>query len=251
MKNKYRSIFISDIHLGSYPCKANILLSFLKENESDNLFLIGDIIDGWRLQSKFYWPQKHTDVLRKFLNLSHKNVNIVWITGNHDEFLRQFSGLNLKFGNITICDEYDYVTIKNKKLLITHGDKYDQLVKYSKFLNILGDKLYNILVHINIVFNFFRKIFKLKYWSLSHYIKMKSKQAVIFIFEFKKNLILECKRNGYNGVICGHIHCPEIEYVDDILYLNTGDWVENCSAIVEDYDGNFKIILWKKEDDNG
>ena len=106
MKNKYKSIFISDIHLGSYPCKADMLLSFLKENECENLFLIGDIIDGWRLQSKFYWPQKHTDVLRKFLNLSHKNVNIIWITGNHDEFLREFSGLNLKFGNITICDEY-------------------------------------------------------------------------------------------------------------------------------------------------
>lgn len=244
VKKRYRTMYISDIHLGALGCKANLLLNFLKEHEAEKLYLVGDIVDGWRIKSKFYWPQEHTNVLRKFLGLSRKGVQIIWITGNHDEFLRSFSKYNLSFGNILITDEAEHVTADGKRLWVVHGDMFDGIIRNAKWLSHLGDNLYNFLIWINTHFNSVRKSMGLKYWSLSAFLKSKSKQAVKFIAEYEKALSTECKQKKMDGVVCGHIHCPEIRKMNGITYYNTGDWVESCTAIVEHFDGRMELIKW-------
>lgn len=242
---KYKSIFISDIHLGTRFSKAKSLLNFLKYNECEHLFLVGDIIDGWAIKRKLIWPQEHSDVIQKILKKARKGTKVTFITGNHDEFLRPFVPLLL--GNtITITNELEYDALNNKKYYITHGDFFDSITMTKKWLAILGDYGYDILLHLNAVLNFFRKNIGIKkYWSLSKYVKDNVKSSVSFINDFEKVLSNHARNKGYDGIICGHIHKAEIRVIDEIEYLNCGDWVESCSAIVETFDGKFEIINWQ------
>ena len=242
---KYKSIFISDIHVGTRFSKAKNLLNFLKHNECEHLFLVGDIIDGWAIKRKLIWPQEHSDVIQKILKKARKGTKVTFITGNHDEFLRPFVPLLL--GNtITITNELEYDALNNKKYYITHGDFFDSITMTKKWLAILGDYGYDILLHLNVVLNFFRKNIGIKkYWSLSKYVKDNVKSSVSFINDFEKVLSNHARNKGYDGIICGHIHKAEIRVIDEIEYLNCGDWVESCSAIVETFDGKFEIINWQ------
>lgn len=242
---KYKSIFISDIHLGTRFSKAKNLLNFLKHNECEHLFLVGDIIDGWAIKRKLIWPQEHSDVIQKILKKARKGTKVTFITGNHDEFLRPFVPLLL--GNtITITNELEYDALNNKKYYITHGDFFDSITMTKKWLAILGDYGYDILLHLNVVLYFFRKNIGIKkYWSLSKYVKDNVKSSVSFINDFEKVLSNHARNKGYDGIICGHIHKAEIRVIDEIEYLNCGDWVESCSAIVETFDGKFEIINWQ------
>lgn len=244
---KYKSIFISDIHLGTRFSKAKVLLNFLKHNECEHLFLVGDIIDGWAIKRKLIWPQDHSDVIQKILKKARKGTKVTFITGNHDEFLRPFVPLLL--GNtITITNELEYTSVNNRKYYITHGDFFDSITMTKKWLAILGDYGYDILLHLNVVLNFFRKTMGIKkYWSLSKYVKDNVKSSVSFINDFEKVLSNHAKNKGYDGIICGHIHKAEIRLIDEIEYLNCGDWVESCSAIVETFNGEFEIINWHEK----
>ena len=245
---KYKSIFISDVHLGTRFSKAKKLLNFLKHNESENLILVGDIIDGWAIKRKFVWPQTHSDVIQKVLKKARKGTNVHFITGNHDEFLRPFVPLIL--GNsLNISNELDYEAINGKKYYVTHGDFFDSITMTKKWLAILGDYGYDLLLYLNAILNFIRqKVGIKKYWSLSKYVKDSVKSSVSFISDFESVLSTHAKNKGYDGIICGHIHKAEIRDIDGIEYLNCGDWVENCTAIVETYDGEFKIIDWLEDD---
>lgn len=245
---KYKSIFISDIHLGTRFSKAKALLEFLKENQSENLILVGDIIDGWAIKRKLIWPQTHSDVIQKILKKARKGCNVTFITGNHDEFLRPFVPLIL--GNsLTITNELDYDAINGKKYYITHGDFFDSITMTKKWLAILGDYGYDLLLYINSFLNFIRKRVGIKkYWSLSKYVKDSVKSSVSFINDYEKVLSTHAKNRGYNGIICGHIHKAEMRKIDGIEYLNCGDWVENCTAIAETYEGKFIIIDWLEKE---
>lgn len=241
---KYKSIFISDVHLGTRFSKAKNLLNFLKHNESENLILVGDIIDGWAIRRKFVWPQTHSDVIQKVLKKARKGTKVHFITGNHDEFLRPFVPLILG-DSLIISNELDYNSINGKKYYITHGDFFDSITMTKKWLAILGDYGYDLLLYLNAILNFIRnKIGIKKYWSLSKYVKDSVKSSVSFISDFESVLSTHAKNKGYDGIICGHIHKAEIRDIDGIEYLNCGDWVESCTAIVETLEGEFKIINW-------
>lgn len=239
---KYRSIFISDTHLGTKYSQAKTLLKFLKENESENLYLVGDIIDGWAIKRKFTWKQSHSDVIQKILKRARKGCNIYYITGNHDEFIRPFVPLLL--GNsLEIHNETVYIDLNNKKYLITHGDFFDMITMTKKWLAVLGDYGYDFLLFINHIITRIYKFFKIqKKWSLSKYVKDNVKKSVSFISDYEDILSTHAKKHGYDGVICGHIHKAEIKNIDGIEYLNCGDWVESCTAVVETLDGKWEII---------
>ncbi|CAM3589379.1 MAG: UDP-2,3-diacylglucosamine diphosphatase [Aliarcobacter sp.] len=241
---KYKSIFISDVHLGTRFSKAKLLLNFFKHNECENLILVGDIIDGWSIKRKLYWPQEHSDVIQKILKKAKKGTKVTFITGNHDEFLRPFVPLLL--GNsINISNELEYIALNGKKYYITHGDFFDSITMTKKWLAVLGDYGYDLLLHLNSILNFFRKLFGIrKYWSLSKYVKDNVKSSVSFINDFESVLANHARNKAYDGIICGHIHKAEIKLIDEIEYLNCGDWVESCTAIVETFDGKFEIIDW-------
>ena len=247
---KYKSIFISDIHLGTRFSKAKVLLNFLKHNESEQLILVGDIIDGWAIKRKLIWPQEHSDVIQKILKKAKKGTKVTFITGNHDEFLRPFVPLILG-DSVSIANELEYIAINKKKYYITHGDFFDSITMTKKWLAILGDYGYDLLLHLNVVLNFLRKRIGIKkYWSLSKYVKDNVKSSVSFISDFEAVLSTHAKNKGYDGIICGHIHKAEIRDIEDIEYLNCGDWVESCTAIVETYEGEFKIINWLENDNS-
>lgn len=245
-KKHYRSIWISDVHLGTKGSKAELLSEFLKYNDSETLYLVGDIIDGWQMKKRAYWPQAHVNVIRRVLTRAKRGTNVVYVTGNHDEFLRRYSGMS--FGNIHLVDEYEHVTPDNKKYWVIHGDAFDGVVCNQKWLAVLGDWAYETLLKVNVIFNRIRHWMGKDYWSLSAYLKYKVKQAVTFIGDYEKTLARECRKRGYQGVICGHIHHPEISDIEDIVYGNSGDWVESCSALVEHHDGALEIIRWAPAD---
>lgn len=242
----YKSIFISDIHLGARACQAEVLCDFLKNNTADNLFLVGDIVDGWRLSKKWYWPQSHTNAIRRILTASKRNTEVFYILGNHDEALRKFLSFDIGFGKIKILNEYDYIAEDGKKYLIIHGDQFDKLMlPKRKWLMHIGDAVYNFLVWINIHFNSVRKIIGKEYWSLSHFLKSRTKSALNFIYSYEHHLANYCLDHGYDGVICGHIHTPVIKDIMQIKYMNDGDMCENCSAIVEHSNGEFELLFWR------
>lgn len=245
---KFRSIFISDVHLGTRGSKADLLCDFLKNNDCETLFLVGDIIDGWRMKKRAYWPQEHINVIRRILTRSKRGTSIVYVTGNHDDFLRRYSGMN--FGNIHLVDEYIHTAADGQKYWVIHGDAFDSIVCSQKWLALLGDVAYESLLKINVVVNRIRKIFGKDYWSLSSYLKYKVKKAVNFISSFEQTLVAECKKRDLQGVVCGHIHHPEVSVIDGINYANSGDWVESCSAIVEDFQGNLEVVLWPLNGNN-
>lgn len=251
MEKKYKSIFISDVHLGTKDSKAEELNNFLKNNSCEVLFLVGDIIDGWKIQqNKLKWKQSHTNVVRRILGYAKRGTRVIYIAGNHDEFLRPMLPYGLSFGNVEIYNQYTYIGIDGKKYLVTHGDIFDGITRLAPWLSFLGDKAYDAVLSFNTTFNRIRHRFGLGYWSLSKYLKHKVKKAVDFIFEFEKNLIGYCKRKNYDGVICGHIHTPEIKTIDDIVYMNDGDWVESMTALVEHYNGIWELITWTRKEDN-
>ena len=243
----YKSVFVSDIHLGTKDSKAENFLDFLKDIECENLFLVGDIIDGWSLKRKMIWEQSHSDVIQKILRKARKGTKVFYILGNHDEFIKPF--LPLYFGdNLTLLNDYSYVGIDKKRYFITHGDMFDTITMTKKWLAILGDKAYVTLLAINRPLNQIRKLVGYKrFWSLSKYLKNNVKKSVAFICEFEDIMSQYAKKNGYDGIICGHIHHPEIKNIGDMRYLNCGDWVESLSAIVETYDGEWKIIEFGNE----
>jgi UDP-2,3-diacylglucosamine pyrophosphatase LpxH len=241
---KYRTIWVSDIHLGTRACKHEHLHSFFKENSAETLYLVGDIIDGWKIKRGAYWPQEHTNIIRQILTHSKKGTKIWYVIGNHDEFARKFLDHAPALGNIKIVDEVDHITVSGKKLLILHGDKYDTVIRYHKWLAFLGDKGYDLLVTLNDTVNWIRNKFKMPYWSFSAFIKHKVKSAVSFIGKFEEILSADCKDNGYDGAVSGHIHCPTMKEIDGFHYFNDGDWCESCTALVEEHDGTFKIIKW-------
>jgi UDP-2,3-diacylglucosamine pyrophosphatase LpxH len=239
----YRTIFISDVHLGTRGCSDLELLDFLKNNDADKIYIIGDFIDGWSLFNKVYWPQPHNDIIQKLFRKSRKGTIIEYIPGNHDEFLRPYVGNNM--GNIHILMESTHVTVDGRKLLIVHGDKFDGVILKCKWLAHLGSRLYDFSIDANRIFNFVRRQFGYEYWSLSAYLKHKVKDAVSFINKYENTVAKYCKERGYDGVVCGHIHSGEIKYIDDVLYMNTSDWVESRGCIVELYDGTFQYMKFE------
>ncbi len=238
----YKSIFISDIHLGTKFSQADQLLEFLKDNESENLFLVGDIIDGWAIKRRFRWYQSHSDVVQKILRKARKGTNVHFITGNHDEFIRPFAPLLLG-DSFEIKNEMEYIGVDGKRYLVTHGDFFDMITVTKKWLAVLGDYGYELLLNLNFMISKICKYLKInKRWSLSKYVKDNVKKSVSFINDFEEILSTHAKKNGFNGIICGHIHKAEIRDISGIRYLNCGDWVESCTAIVETYEGEWKII---------
>lgn len=250
MQKTYRAIFISDVHLGTKDCKAEQLNNFLKNHSCDTLYLVGDIIDGWKIQqNKLRWKQTHTNVIRRVLGASKRGTKVVFIAGNHDEFLRPMIPYGLNFGNVEIVNQSVHVGLDGKKYLVIHGDLFDGITKLAPWLSFLGDKAYDFVLSLNNKFNWIRRKMGFGYWSLSQFLKHKVKTAVDFIFDFEKNLARYCKKRGFDGVICGHIHHAEIKEIEGIVYMNDGDWVESCSALVETHSGEFKIITWTRTSD--
>jgi UDP-2,3-diacylglucosamine pyrophosphatase LpxH len=242
---EYKSIFISDVHLGTKDSQATSLLDFLKDNESENLYLVGDIIDGWALKRKWKWIQSHSDVVQKVLRKARKGTNVYYVLGNHDEFVRGFLPLQLG-DNLTIVNEMEHIGVNGRRYLVTHGDLFDSITMTKKWLAIVGDQAYMFFLRMNRPLNFLRKLFGYnRYWSLSKYLKQNVKKSVMFIDDYENILSLHAKQHEYDGVICGHIHHPEIKEMGGIEYLNTGDWVESRSAIVEHYDGRFELIEYE------
>ncbi len=244
---QYRSIFISDVHLGTRFSQADALMAFMKAHESENLYLVGDIIDGWALKRKFRWRQSHSDVVQKILRKARKGTNVYFITGNHDDFLRPFMPLFLG-NNLKIANEEEYVALDGKRYYVTHGDIFDSITMTKKWLAVIGDYGYDVLLYLNHVLNFFRKKFGIKrYWSLSKHVKDNVKKSVSFITDFESILSRHAKHKEYDGVICGHIHKAEMRQIDGIAYKNCGDWVESCTALVETMEGEWKVIHWNEE----
>lgn len=240
---RYRAIFISDLHLGTPGCQAGPLLEFLKTHESESLYLIGDIIDGWQLRRRWFWPQSHNDVVQKLLRRARKGCHVIYVPGNHDEFARGF--LNHNFGGIDVMEEAVHVTAEGQRLWITHGDYFDGVIQHAKWLAYVGDHAYEAVLKLNRHFNSLRARMGLPYWSLSAYLKHKVKQAVSYVSDFEEAVASEARRRGYDGVVCGHIHHAEIRDIDGMLYCNDGDWVESRSALVEHHDGRLELVFWQ------
>ncbi len=239
---KFKSIFISDVHLGTRGCQAEKLLEFLQCVTAEKLYCVGDIIDIWAMKKKFFWPKKHNDVIQKILSIAQGDTAVYYVIGNHDELFREF--IPIQFGQIDMINEIDHVTANNKRYLVVHGDAWDNVITYAKWLSKLGAFGYNVLLRTNVLINFLRKPFGKSYWSLSQYIKYKVKNIVKYIGEYEKTIAEYAHNNNYHGVICGHIHHASDEDFDGVNYLNCGDWVESCTALVELFDGTFKIIYW-------
>ena len=245
---QYKSIFISDVHLGSKGCKAKLLYNFLKNNQAETLYLVGDIIDGWKIQqNKWAWKQAHSDVVRRILGHAKQGTKVVYVAGNHDEFLRPMIPYNISFGKVEIANQYVHEGVDGKRYLVIHGDMFDGITRLAPWISFLGDKAYDVLLLLNTSFNRWRHRFGFGYWSLSQFLKQRVKRAIDFIFHFERNLTDYCRKRGFDGVICGHIHKAEIKMIDGIAYMNDGDWVESCSALVEHLNGDWELIFWTKE----
>ncbi|MGO9006005.1 MAG: UDP-2,3-diacylglucosamine diphosphatase [Beijerinckiaceae bacterium] len=240
-----RTLFLSDLHLGTRGCQAGFILEFLKHYDVDTIYLVGDIIDGWRLKSGWYWPQAHNDVVQKLLRRAHKGAKIIYLPGNHDEFMRAYVGHN--FGGIEVQESAIHVGVDGKRYLVIHGDHFDMVVRHAPWLAHLGDGAYSLALAINVYLNTVRRYLGLAYWSLSAWAKMKVKRAVNHIGRFEELLSLEAARREVHGVICGHIHHAVMHEDFGVCYMNTGDWVESCTALVEHFDGHFEIVRWADE----
>jgi UDP-2,3-diacylglucosamine pyrophosphatase LpxH len=243
MKKEYRSVFISDIHLATNSCKSNILLNFLKNIKTEYLFLVGDVIDIWKIQKGWTWTNEHNEIIRRLLKMSNKGTKISYIIGNHDDFFRNLDINN--FGNIKL-KKYDIHYLKDgRKCFIIHGDQFDHITSCYKKIAMLGGYIYDFLVYINSAYNKIRFLLGFKYWSLSNYIKVKAKKTTNILENFENITYKIAKQEKCNVIICGHIHLPTIKVFDNITYCNCGDWIENCSAIVENMDGSLEIIYEK------
>lgn len=247
----YRTIAVSDVHLGTKDSKADQLNHFLKTNSCETLYLVGDILDGWRIQqNKWHWKQSHTNVIRRILGHAKRGTKVIYIAGNHDEFLRPLLPYKINFGNIKIVNQTEHIGVDGKRYLVIHGDMFDGITKLAPWLAFMGDKAYDFVLTLNSKFNWIRHKMGFGYWSLSGFLKNKVKKAVDFIFEFETNLVTYCKKRGFDGVIAGHVHHAEIKEIDGIVYMNDGDWVESMTALVEHHDGRWEIVTWNKEYEN-
>jgi len=243
---RVRTLFLSDVHLGTRGCHANKLLDFMRHYDSDTIYLVGDIVDGWQLKASWYWPQAHNDVVQKLLRKARKGTRLLYIPGNHDEFLRDYYGTH--FGGIEVLADTIHVGVDGKRYLVIHGDLFDVVIRHARWLALLGNHAYDLAIWLNTYFNAVRRFFGLTYWSLSQWAKLKVKNAINFIGEYERTLAAEARRRGVNGVICGHIHHAVIRTTLQIRYMNCGDWVESCTAIVEHFDGVFEIVKWTAQD---
>jgi len=244
-RRSYRTIWISDVHLGTRGCNDRMLIDFLDHVDSDMLYLVGDIIDGWRMKKRYYWPERHNAIVRRLMKRAKRGTDVVYIPGNHDEMFRQFAGMN--FGGVRIKKKAIHITADDRRLLVLHGDEFDTIVMAHRWLAFLGDAAYGLLMRINVSVNWVRRRFNLPYWSLSKHAKHKVKNAVAFISRFEEAVAHEAKGKSVDGVVCGHIHTAETRNFDGIIYYNDGDWVESCTALVEHFDGRMEILHWADE----
>jgi UDP-2,3-diacylglucosamine pyrophosphatase LpxH len=242
---QYRTMFLSDIHLGTKGCQAELLLDFLRWHDAETIYLVGDIVDGWRLKSGWYWPQAHNDVVQKLLRKARKGARMIYVPGNHDEFLRGFLGTH--FGGIEVMDQTIHETADGRRFLVIHGDAFDVVVRHAKWLAFLGDWAYVAALGINTWLNAIRRRLGFTYWSLSSWAKLKVKNAVNFIGNFEDTLAKEAKRLECDGVICGHIHHAAIREMHGVTYVNTGDFVESCTGVLEHMDGRLEIVQWTRK----
>lgn len=241
--NTYRTLFLSDIHLGSRNCQADLLLDFLRNHDAETIYLVGDIFDGWRLKRSWYWPQSHNDVVQKFLRKVRKGARVVYIPGNHDDFVRAYAGMF--FGGVEIAGSAIHELADGRRFLVVHGDEFDLVARHARWLALVGDWAYEVALNLNASFNRLRRLLGFEYWSFSAWAKFKVKNAVNFISAFESALILQAERLGVDGVVCGHIHHPCIQEVGPITYVNTGDFVESCTALLEHHNGWLEIVRWQ------
>jgi UDP-2,3-diacylglucosamine pyrophosphatase LpxH len=238
----YRTIWISDFHLGTKTCRADCLLDFIRRHESEYLYLVGDVVDGWKLKRSWFWDQTHNDVIQKLLRKARKGTKVTYIPGNHDAFARSYAGLS--FGGVAVRQQAVHLTADRRRLLVMHGDEFDCCVMHAPWLARLGSVLYEFTIRLNHWFNRIRALAGRPYWSLSAYLKHRVKKALMVMDNFEHALVAEAQRRGACGVVCGHIHRAAIRRVDGIDYYNTGDWVESCTALVEHFDGSMEIVTW-------
>lgn len=238
----YRAIWISDVHLGTTRAQADALLDFFRCTQSDVLYLVGDIVDNWALKKSWVWHQSHNDVIQKILRKARKGTRVVYIPGNHDEQFRDFVGA--RFGRLVVRQDDIHIGVDGTRYLVMHGDEFDGVVKYARWLAYLGDTAYEMAMSTNCFVNWTRRKLGMPYWSLSAFLKNRVKKAVEFLSNFEQAMVKEARRRGAGGVICGHVHTPEMRKIDGIAYFNDGDWVESCSALVEHCDGTFELIHW-------
>ncbi len=238
----FRTVWISDVHLGFRGCSADHLLTFLHAIDCEYLYLVGDIIDVWEMKKRLFWPQSHNNVVRTILGKAKDGTRVVYVPGNHDELLRDYH--EMTFGNVHIVEEAIHTNADGRRLLVTHGDKFDSVVRCSRAMAMLGTRLYDYLLKANYLVHGVRRRLDLPYWSLAGFLKHKVKNAVQFISNFEAAVAYETARLGVDGVVCGHIHRPEISRINGVIYCNCGDWVESCSALVEHHDGSLELLRW-------
>ncbi len=244
-RRQYRTIWISDVHLGTRGCNAEMLIDFLDHVDSEKMYLVGDIIDGWRLKKKFYWPAAHNDVVWRVLKRAKRGAEVIYIPGNHDEVVRQFCGLD--FGGISIRRNDIHETADGRKLLVLHGDEFDAITLSHRWLAHVGDVAYEMMMGLNRLVNRWRRFWNLPYWSLSKHAKAKVKNAVEFISHYEDVVAQAAAHRGVDGVVCGHIHTAEYREIHGVQYYNDGDWVEGCTALVEHFDGRMEVLHWADE----
>lgn len=244
---KVRALFLSDIHLGTRACRAEQLLRFLKTYDADRIFLLGDIIDFWSMSRGIHWPSTHSTVVQKILKQARHDVKVFVIPGNHDEILREYVGNS--FGNITVMREWVYAAADGRRYLLLHGDEYDQVTTYHRWVSVLGDVSYSVLVHLNRGLSWLRRKLGVRgHWSLADYAKRNVLKAVSFISDYEASIIHNVRRFGLDGAICGHIHTPVIKQIDGLTYMNCGDWVDSCTGIIEHHDGTMELVRQTEEE---
>ena len=244
-RRSYRAVWISDIHLGTRGCTAKLLIDFFDHIDCDTMYLVGDIIDGWALKKRHYWPPEHNDVVWRVLKRARRGTRVIYIPGNHDEMIRPFAGVN--FGGVEIAREAIHTTADGRRLLVLHGDEFDAIMLTRRWLAVLGDTAYTWMLRVNVVFNHVRSALGLPYYSLSMAAKHKVKNAVQFISKYEEVVAQAARQRGADGVVCGHIHSAEMRDFDAVAYYNDGDWVEGCTALVEHHDGTMEILRWADE----
>jgi UDP-2,3-diacylglucosamine pyrophosphatase LpxH len=242
-KIRVRSVFVSDVHLGSRDCRARELLRFLEGIEADYLFLVGDIIDFWSLRRSFYWPEEHNEVIRAILSKAEEGTRVIYVPGNHDDNIREFCGS--LFGNLSIRRKYVHATADGREFLVMHGDEFDTVVKCSRWLARFGAVAYEAMMRLNRSVNFCRRVFRLPYWSLATYLKLRLPKALRYVAAFEHAAAQAARARGLDGIVCGHIHRAGVREIDGVLYCNDGDWVESCTALVEATSG--ELSLWHAE----
>jgi UDP-2,3-diacylglucosamine pyrophosphatase LpxH len=245
----YRAIWISDVHLGTKHAQVGKLLEFLRDTECAHLYIVGDFIDGWQLRRKWFWNDDYNTLIQKLLRKNRKHTRVTFITGNHDEFLEQF--FDIAFGTVRLVERAVHTGADGKQYLVIHGHQFDGLAHFNRLLERVGTVLYDKILDINVWVNRIRRSLGFGYWSFASYIKLRAKSAVKYVTDYEDAMLQFGRKSGMAGVICGHIHRPEIRHAGDMLYMNCGDWVENCTALVEDFDGNFSLIRFHESDVHG